>query len=449
MYTNKTFRIFLTLLLSIFISLSLLTISHVQAGVQADTSSSSTLSPAIIVKLDAFIMKIQILRSKYSSDADWKKFLTNLNLKIFALKSQYVGNSLILAVLDRLTVGVNELKDQGALTISPITTTDNIVINSVSCVNKLVFWNLEICDTGTWATYATMNNLCPSWFHVPGYWEMYYIIDSWITLTLKWTEYYIANLYWDIVNSPGYPFNGNPYVFDSRTKKMNFKTDVGNSWISYWISNVKRNVMCINNSANIPTSSNVSASCKIENNLYSTWVVWSYVMGKEDRKYLFEWENFSLFSPKTDTNKWNLDYSLIFSCKDWTLVLTEKIEKANSCKYGYNLVGSDCVVDPTVCNMENLWNFHSVNSKVCSWKDIWTEEIIDKNVFSWNSLWSKEQAKEMINNWDTKTKQEYYNLYRTKYNNKIDIQVNCTSKKIGTYTYTLNYLCNIKWLFWQ
>lgn len=117
MCTSKTIRIFLASLLLVSGVLSQLIISPVQA---ADPSKSSTLSPAIITKLDVFIVKVQALRLNYSSDADWNAFLDKLGTKINALKPQYTGNVLILAVLDRLSVGVSGVKVQENITVSSV-----------------------------------------------------------------------------------------------------------------------------------------------------------------------------------------------------------------------------------------------------------------------------------------------------------------------------------------
>lgn len=83
--------------------------SLILPSVQADTSSSTTLSPAIITKLDAFVVKVQALRPKYSSDADWNTFLGKLNSKINALKVLYENKPLILTVLNQLSSRVMEL----------------------------------------------------------------------------------------------------------------------------------------------------------------------------------------------------------------------------------------------------------------------------------------------------------------------------------------------------
>lgn len=107
MYTRKTARLFLASLLLISVGFSSLAISPVQA----DTSSVTTLSPAIISKLDAFLVKVQTLRPKYSSNENWGMFIDNLSKKIIALKPRYVENPLILAVLDRLNFGVVGLKN--------------------------------------------------------------------------------------------------------------------------------------------------------------------------------------------------------------------------------------------------------------------------------------------------------------------------------------------------
>lgn len=116
MYIYKTVRLFLTSILLISIGFSSLVISPVQA----ETSSAVTLSPSVTAKLDAFIMKVQALRSKYPSDADWNTFLTNLGSKINALKSQYTGNVLISAILGQLTTRINGIKIQISMTTSTI-----------------------------------------------------------------------------------------------------------------------------------------------------------------------------------------------------------------------------------------------------------------------------------------------------------------------------------------
>ncbi|MDD5377186.1 MAG: hypothetical protein PHH16_03650 [Candidatus Gracilibacteria bacterium] len=109
MHPNKTLRLLLASLLLVSGVLS----STMISSVQADTTSPATLSPAITAKLDAFLVKVQALRSRYPSDIDWNTFLDTLNSKVGALKPQYAGNALILTVLDRLSVGVNGLKAQG------------------------------------------------------------------------------------------------------------------------------------------------------------------------------------------------------------------------------------------------------------------------------------------------------------------------------------------------
>lgn len=78
--------------------------SYPLAGAVSTDSSTYTFPPAVTVKLDAFMVKVQALRPRYPSDTDWNVFLTNLRSKINVLKPQYTGNTLILAVLDRLSV---------------------------------------------------------------------------------------------------------------------------------------------------------------------------------------------------------------------------------------------------------------------------------------------------------------------------------------------------------
>lgn len=79
-------------------------------SVRADTSAPSVLSPATISRIDGFIVKVQALRPKYPSDTGWNIFLDNLNSKIGTLKPQYIGNTLILTILNRLSSGVIGLK---------------------------------------------------------------------------------------------------------------------------------------------------------------------------------------------------------------------------------------------------------------------------------------------------------------------------------------------------
>lgn len=108
MYPNKFFRLFFASILLISTSFSSFIISPAQASI----NPTVTLSPAVTAKLDAFIVKVQVLQSKYSSDTDWNTFLDKLGMKINTLKSQYTGNVLILAVLDRLSSGISGLKVQ-------------------------------------------------------------------------------------------------------------------------------------------------------------------------------------------------------------------------------------------------------------------------------------------------------------------------------------------------
>ncbi|MDD5377474.1 MAG: hypothetical protein PHH16_05175 [Candidatus Gracilibacteria bacterium] len=126
MSANKSIQVFLVGLLLISGVLSSLTFS----SVQANATSSVTLSPTITAKLDAFVAKVQTLRSKYPADADWNIFLDTLNSKVGALKSQYNGNTLILTVLDRLSSGVGELKVQTTTVATAGSSTPIIVPNT-------------------------------------------------------------------------------------------------------------------------------------------------------------------------------------------------------------------------------------------------------------------------------------------------------------------------------
>jgi hypothetical protein len=121
-YSVKNARIFLSflLILGAFSSLAL-------PFVQADTSGSVILSPAVIAKLDAFIGKVQAKRSDYSSDENYNIFLDTLGSKIVALKPRYGENPLILAVLDRLNSGVKGLRIQAD--------TGSIASNTVAVVS--------------------------------------------------------------------------------------------------------------------------------------------------------------------------------------------------------------------------------------------------------------------------------------------------------------------------
>ncbi|MDD5377207.1 MAG: hypothetical protein PHH16_03755 [Candidatus Gracilibacteria bacterium] len=123
MHSMKIIRIFLTSFLLVSISFS----SFVSPSVQADTTSSATLSPAITAKLDAFVEKVKALRPKYNSDENYNIFLDTLGSKIVALKPRYGENPLILAVLDRLSSGVKGLKIQAD--------TGNVTSNTVTAVS--------------------------------------------------------------------------------------------------------------------------------------------------------------------------------------------------------------------------------------------------------------------------------------------------------------------------
>lgn len=92
----------------------------VTSNTSASSSTStiaptSTLSPAVQSKIDVFFVKVNALRSKYPSDADWITFLDKLQSKISGLKPKYTGNSLISAVLNKLSDGVTHIKTQASL----------------------------------------------------------------------------------------------------------------------------------------------------------------------------------------------------------------------------------------------------------------------------------------------------------------------------------------------
>ncbi|MDD5377187.1 MAG: hypothetical protein PHH16_03655 [Candidatus Gracilibacteria bacterium] len=129
MHANKILRLLLAILLLISGALS----SFLLPSVQAETSGSVTLSPAIVAKLDAFIVKVQALRSRYPADMDWNTFLDTLNSKVGALKPQYAGNALILTVLDRLSVGVSGLKVQRSANISSVSSITTGSVGPYNC----------------------------------------------------------------------------------------------------------------------------------------------------------------------------------------------------------------------------------------------------------------------------------------------------------------------------
>lgn len=319
------------------------------------------------------------------------------------------------------------------------------------CKNTLLVWNLRICDTGKKSTYQNMKRLCPpDGSHVPNYWEMKYIFDSGIKLDIsKNGSYYTSSLYGSIMKSTDYPYNSHPYYF-TNGGYMNHT--------SWWTAtNDTLNILCINH-AGVPTSDpNGVKYCEITQNLLNIGVTGKYKKENIARNNLFEWETIALDSLGNEINKWNIDYTLSLSCKGSQLTKNETIKKINSCKYGYVLVNNDCKIDPTVCNLENLWNVHPTNSKVCSWKEIGKKEFQNKTEyavwgikkFQWYSVGDSDAATEIKNNWDQVTKNEVLQEYRSLYNNKVDIQVQCEVKTEWHNEYTLTYICNTNGLFWQ
>lgn len=392
---------------------------------------------------------------KYPTQESYISYLDKLSISLGKLKTSYKATDPKYILISYLYSWILNIKN--SIEIPNITNDSNIVSSVLDngtelCENLTTYWSLKICETWKKDIYANINNNCPKLYHVPNYWEMKYIMDSWVKLNLTW-EYYINSLYWDIVKVSGYPFNWNPYVLKNWTSLNHGLEYDKYSNMVYWISNTnKRDVLCINDDSLIPkNNTNWTPWCKLENSLID-WLNWKYQNLFWTRKYLFNSEKIKLDSLWNSLAKWNIDYSLSLECVNWVIKKTENIEKVNSCNYWYTLNWNDCLVDSNICNLENLWTFHLTTSKVCSWKSLWEEKIQSNSMIFLNGISGQQSADEIIKGRESNEKKSLYNKYLEMYNNKIWIKVTCNPLKeevIKNYNYKLSYQCKVEWLFWQ
>lgn len=316
------------------------------------------------------------------------------------------------------------------------------------------YWSLILCDVWVKSEFEEKNNYCPRDYHVPNYWEMFYIIDSWIGLNLDW-EYYIDSLYWDINKGGQYPFAWNPFSFNKW--KLNHTVDYNANWnVIYWITDKKRDTLCVANSSNTPRNDLKWASwtsCKID----LTWLKWKYTLNS-NRRYLFRDETLVLESANNILDSGKYDFSLMLECTQSWLEKVETINRVHSCNYWFINTNNNCIPDENICNLTNFWNTHTMNWKVCSWKSLWSESYDVWSHRYWKSILSESSSLynptivSEIYKKANSLKQQLIDKYIAEYNNKTHIQVECefgdkTTDRFGSLIITYN--CNVKGLFWM
>lgn len=409
--------------------------------------------------LDGVVSKLDALEKRYSSNASIKGMIVYLNDWVKWLYNQ----SDIDDFFCQLTGGCNEVVVSNTITNntnSSVNTSINNTNQSMNDINKKdeckkmqLFWNISICDTWKKWTYQDMNNLCPAWYHVPNYWEMDYIIKSWVVLDFTESSYYINSLYSDIVKVDSYPFAKYPFLL----KRFNNQYTMNHTSDLTWLNNLsKENILCINNDANTPKSDTNWAnwtSCGVNfDNL-----IWKYNLS---RKYLIRDEKIIIESLSNQLLKWNIDYVVQLECSDKGLLKKESIKKVNSCNYWYKLQNNDCIVDPLICNLENFWNTHPTNWMICSWKNLW-EEKKDYWFFRYwllklnkQSVWYSSELDIRLNWENNEMKKNMLKKYQTQYNNKVDIDINCQLSENKDWIrdhrdFNVFTSCKINGLFWQ
>jgi hypothetical protein len=336
----------------------------------------------------------------------------------------------------------------------------------------LEIWILKLCDSWKKDVFTNINNNCPSGYHVPNYWEIKFVLDAWVDLKTTFTgAYFINSLYWDINSSSDSKFRSIPYILDYCDNISSFRSWLWLSMLPYGYASTwsKNNILCINNNSQLPTNDQKWSSwsaCELTRDK-NTWDISAFDWLKGlyhniDRKFILRDEKINLVSSGTTLKNWKIDYNLTLHCDiNGPLQKIEEVKKIYSCNYWYALKDNDCIVDNTICNLENLWNTHPTNSKVCSRKELWNEKSVlwksnriikEINLNCGGSLYP--DCESLMTNLyllSEKIKTDTLKKYNDTYNNKVDIKLTWSlSSELESFkNYKLYYNVKIEWLFWQ